>query len=167
MKGIVAEGEELMLHRLSTLSTSGGNNHPEMPARSTPGGNQAPMTPANSMSGGNNEPEMPAHTTPIRKFCRNRGQVTQARQDETTSLDALEVMVMQDKHTTLQDKLSVTGVMVIEDMEMVKDRQEVLQTSEFNKPKRLFEGIDLVNWARTGKRSFRPTSTDASSRIST
>jgi hypothetical protein len=121
------------------------------------------MTPADGMSGGNNEPEMPAHTTPIRKFCRNRGQVTQARQDET-SLDALEVMVMQDKHMSLQDKLSVTGVMVIEDKEMVKDRQEVLQT---HKPKRLFEDIDLMNWARTGKRSFRPTSTDASSRIST
>jgi hypothetical protein len=164
MKGIVTEGEELMLHRPSTLSTSGGNNHPEMPASSTPGGHQAPVTPANGMSGGNNEPEMPAHTTPIRKFCRNRGQVTQARQDETTSLDALEVMVMQDKHMTPQDKLSVTGVMVIEDNEMVKDRQEVLQT---HKPKRLFEDIDLMNWARTGKRSFRPTSTDASSRIST
>jgi hypothetical protein len=130
MKGIVAEGEELMQHRPSSLSTSGGNNHQEMPARSTPGGNQSPVSPANSMSGGSNEPEMPTHTTPIRKLCRNRGLVMQAQQDEMASPGTLDVMVMEDKHISPQDKSSVTGrleVMVIKE-EMVKDRKEVFQT---------------------------------------
>ncbi|KAM0924469.1 hypothetical protein ACQ4PT_004881 [Festuca glaucescens] len=98
MKGIVAEGEELMQQRLSSLSTSGGNNHQEMPAGSTPRGNQSPVSPANSMSGGSNEPEMPTHTTPIRKLCRNQGLVMQAQQEEMASPGSLEVMVMEDKH---------------------------------------------------------------------
>jgi hypothetical protein len=122
MKGIVAEGEELMKHRPSSLSTSGGDNHPEMPARSTPGGNVEPETPANGMS---------AHRTPIRKICRKRGLVTQARRDETASLDTMEVMVMEDKHMSPQDKSSVTGslqVTVVGDKEMVKGRQEVFLT---------------------------------------
>lgn len=130
MKGIVAEGEELMQHRPSSLSTSGGNNHQEMPARSTPRGNQSSVSPANSMSGGSNEPEMPTHTTPIRKLCRNRGLVMQAQQDEMASPGTLDVMVMEDKHISPQDKSSVTGrleVMVIKE-EMVKDRKEVFQT---------------------------------------
>uniref|UniRef100_A0ACD6AGW5 Uncharacterized protein n=1 Tax=Avena sativa TaxID=4498 RepID=A0ACD6AGW5_AVESA len=141
MKGIVVEGEELMLHRPSSFSTSGGNNHPEMPAHTsgsedpeTPAhtsGTEDPETRADGVSGGNNEPEMPSHTTPIRKFCRNRGLVTQARQDKTTSPGTLEVMVMEDKHMSPQEKSTVTGmlqVMVMDDKEMVKDSNEVFQT---------------------------------------
>ncbi|XP_047054049.1 non-structural maintenance of chromosomes element 4 homolog A-like, partial [Lolium rigidum] len=104
MKGIVAEGEELMQHRPSSLSTSGGNNQQEMP--------------------------MPTHTTPIRKLSRNRGLVMQAQQDEMASPRTLEVMVMEDTHMSPQDKSSVTGrldVMVIKE-EMAKDKKEVFQT---------------------------------------
>ncbi|XP_048538881.1 non-structural maintenance of chromosomes element 4 homolog A-like [Triticum urartu] len=134
MKGIVAEGEELMVHRPPSLSTSGGNTQAEMPTRSmpggnnqgevpahgTPGGNEDPATPVHGTSGGNSEPEMPAHTTSIRKHCRNRGLVTQARQDETTA--------MEDKRQTdAQDEVMRT-VVKREDMEMAKDRQEVVQT---------------------------------------
>uniref|UniRef100_A0A453SIF9 Non-structural maintenance of chromosomes element 4 n=2 Tax=Aegilops tauschii subsp. strangulata TaxID=200361 RepID=A0A453SIF9_AEGTS len=129
MKGIVVEGEELMAHRPPSLSTSGGNTQAEMPSRSTPGGNnqgevpargtpggnEEPMTPAHGMSGGNNEPEMHAHTTSIRKHCRNRGLVTQARQDETTAMD------------NTQDE-AIRTVVKREDMEMAKDRQEMVQT---------------------------------------
>jgi hypothetical protein len=121
MKGIVAEGEELMKHRPSSLSTSGGDNHPEMPVRSTPGGNVEPETPANGMS---------ARRTPIRKICRKRGLVTQARRDETASPGPLKVMVMEDKHMSPQDKSSITGslqVTVIGD-KMVKGKQEVFLT---------------------------------------
>ena len=125
MKGIVAEGEELMQHRPSSLGTSGGSDHPEMPA--------------NGIPGGNNVPEMPAHMTPIRKHSRNRGLVTQAGQDETASRGTWEVMVMEDKHMSPQDESSVTGmlkVMLLEnDKEMVKDRKEVFQTY---KRRRLF-----------------------------
>ena len=128
MKGIVVEGEELMKHRQSSLSTSGGNNHAEMPARGTPGGNQDQATPAASgMSGVNNEPEMQAHTTPIRKLCRNRGLVTLARQDETVTPGTCEVKVMEDKHMSPQDESSVTGtliVAVVEDKEMVKEERQ-------------------------------------------
>ncbi|KAF7097264.1 hypothetical protein CFC21_099103 [Triticum aestivum] len=134
MKGIVAEGEELMVHSPPSLSTSGGNTQAEMPTRSmpggnnqgevpahgTPGGNEDPATPVHGTSGGNSEPEMPAHTTSIRKHCRNRGLVTQARQDETTA--------MEDKRQTdAQDEVMRT-VVKREDMEMAKDRQEVVQT---------------------------------------
>uniref|UniRef100_A0ACD5WT80 Uncharacterized protein n=1 Tax=Avena sativa TaxID=4498 RepID=A0ACD5WT80_AVESA len=142
MKGIVAEGQELMLHRPSSFSMSGGNNHPEMPTRNTCAGTEDPEMPSNDVSGGNNEPEMPSHTTPIRKFCRNRGLVTQARQDKPTSAGTFEVMVMEDKHISPQDKSSVTGklqVMVVEDKEMVEDSKEVFQTY---KRRRLFQDAD-------------------------
>ncbi|CAM0910006.1 unnamed protein product [Alopecurus aequalis] len=157
MKGVVVEGEELMQHRPSSVSTSGGNNHPEMAPLSTPGGNQDPKTPANGMSGANNELEMPAHTTPIRKLCKNHTQAhmtpirklsknhTQAWQDETASPGTWEVKVMQDKHMSPQDKSSVTGtlkVMVMEDdKEMVKSRPEVFKTY---KRRRLIQDFDLV-----------------------
>ncbi|KAM0855709.1 hypothetical protein ACQ4PT_049599 [Festuca glaucescens] len=145
MKGIVVEGEELMQHRPSSLSTSGGNNHQEMPAGSTPRGDQAPVTPANGMSGGSYEPEMPTHTTPIRKLCRNRGLVMQAQQDEMASPGTLEVMVMEDKHMSPQDMSSVTGslqVMVMEDKVMVKDRKEVFQT--YKRRRHLEQEFNLV-----------------------
>uniref|UniRef100_A0ACD6A8H1 Uncharacterized protein n=1 Tax=Avena sativa TaxID=4498 RepID=A0ACD6A8H1_AVESA len=120
MKGLVVKGGELMLHRPSSLSMPGGNNHPEMPARSTCAGTEDPETPANGVSGGNNEPEMPSHTTPIRKLCTNRGLVTEAWQDKTTFPGTLEVMVMEDK-------------------EMVKESKEVFQTY---KRRRLFQDAD-------------------------
>lgn len=137
MKGIVAEGEELMVHRPPSLSmsggntqaempsrsTSGGNNQGEVPARSTPGGNEDPATPVHGTSGGNNEPERPAHTTSIRKHCRNRGLVTQAREDETrTVVDTQEAM--EDKQQTDAQDEAVCMVkreaMVMEDKEMVQ-----------------------------------------------
>jgi hypothetical protein len=49
-----------MLHRLSSLSTSGGNSntHNEMPTSSKLGVCEEPETPVNDMSGGNIEREM-------------------------------------------------------------------------------------------------------------
>ncbi|KAF7103139.1 hypothetical protein CFC21_104166 [Triticum aestivum] len=141
MKGIVAEGEELMLHRPPSLSTSGGNTQAEMPSRSTPGGNpkvempahstpggnEDPATPAHGMSGENNEPEMHAHTTSIRKHCRNRGLVTQARQDEATAMDNTQGAMEDKQQADAQDE-AIRTVVKREDMEMGKDRPEMVQT---------------------------------------
>ncbi|XP_044961645.1 non-structural maintenance of chromosomes element 4 homolog A-like [Hordeum vulgare subsp. vulgare] len=144
MKGIVPEGEELMLHRPPSVSTSGGNTQAETPSRSTPGGNhqvdvhelstpggnEDPATPAHGTSWGNNEPEMHAHTTSIRKHCRNRGLVMQARQDEVTAMDTQEAT--EDKQQAdAQDEAVGTvkrEAMAMEDREMAKGRQEIVQT---------------------------------------
>ncbi|KAM3212999.1 hypothetical protein ACQJBY_065796 [Aegilops geniculata] len=141
MKGIVAEGEELMPHRPPSLSTPGGNNQGEVPARGTPGGNnqgevpargtpggnEEPVTPAHGMSGGNNEPEMHAHTTSIRKHCRNRGLVTQARQDEATPMGNTQGAMEDKQQRDAQDEV-IRTVVKREDMEMARDRQEMVQT---------------------------------------
>lgn len=160
MKEIVLEGEELMRHR-SSRSMAQGNNHPEMPAQSsfgensdaempaqgsfggnsdpempaahsTFGGNNNPEMPAaQSTFGGNNDPEMPGHTTPIRKLCRNRGLVKDARQDETTAADNQE-MDVEDK--TVSIATSTLEAMV--NKEFIEYRHETAKTY---KRRRLFQ----------------------------
>jgi hypothetical protein len=60
----------------------------------------------------------------------------QSQQDEMASPGTLEVMVMEDKHMSPQDKSSVTGrldIMVIKE-EIVKDRKEVFHTYKRRRP---------------------------------
>uniref|UniRef100_A0A0A9C6X4 Non-structural maintenance of chromosomes element 4 n=1 Tax=Arundo donax TaxID=35708 RepID=A0A0A9C6X4_ARUDO len=154
MKGIVADGEELMLHRSSLsapgtgrnnhpepetpLATPGteGSNHPEPEAAlatAETGGNdhpdpEVPLAAPDAGGNGQPEPEVPlvAQGIPIRKFCRNRGLVLQ---DETTvAIGAQEVM---------ECKMAATGAQaVMVDKKMAMDRKEINLTY---KRRRLFQ----------------------------
>jgi non-structural maintenance of chromosomes element 4 len=82
MKGIVAEGEELMPHRSSQAAPSTGENNP--PEAEVPLATQNGRIP-------HPEPEVPlaAQRTPIKKLCRNQGLVLQ---DETVTTGTQKIM---------------------------------------------------------------------------
>uniref|UniRef100_A0A0A9CUT0 Non-structural maintenance of chromosomes element 4 n=1 Tax=Arundo donax TaxID=35708 RepID=A0A0A9CUT0_ARUDO len=151
MKGIVADGEELMLHRSSQPTPgTGGNNHPEpetplatpgtggsnhsepeVPLQATPGrgGSNRPepdVPLAAPCTGGNYDPEVPpaAQGMPIRKLCRNRGLVLQ---DERISTAAQEAM---------ENKMAATGAQEAIVDKMAVDRKEIHLTY---KRRRLFQ----------------------------
>ncbi|KAK3134107.1 hypothetical protein QOZ80_6AG0545090 [Eleusine coracana subsp. coracana] len=146
MKGIVAEGEELMPHRCSQAAPSSReSNHPgaEVPvaAQSTPISRPEPavLFAKQSTRIGHPEPEvaLAVQTTSIKKLCRNRGLVLQ---DETFTTGVKKVIEKETAPTeaneAMEEKMAATVVQDVMKDQMVKDRKEVLLTY---KRRRLFQ----------------------------
>jgi non-structural maintenance of chromosomes element 4 len=123
MKGIVAEGEELMPHRGSQA------------AESTPVSRREPAMPLATQSGRMNrpEPEVPlaAQSTSIKKFCRNQGLVLQ---DQTV--------------TTCVQKVLEEEMAPAEALEDMEEKMEAIVTQEFMKDKMVENRMEILTYKR-------------------
>ncbi|GJM97971.1 hypothetical protein PR202_ga14941 [Eleusine coracana subsp. coracana] len=162
MKGIVAEGEELLPHRCSQAAPSSReSNHPrtEVPvaAQSTPISRSEPVVLLAKQTTRISHPEpevalvkqskrtshpapelsLAAQTTSIKKLCRNRGFVLQ---DETFTTGVKKVvekeMAPTGANEAMKEKMAATVVQEVMKDQMVKDRKEILLTY---KRRRLFQ----------------------------
>jgi non-structural maintenance of chromosomes element 4 len=136
MKGIVAEGEELMPHRDSQVAPSTGeNNRAEaevpMPAESTPVNRREPEVPLATQSGRLNRPEpeapLAAQSTLIKKLCKNQGLVLE---DQTVTTGVQKVLDEEtapaEAHEDMEEKLEATVTQEFMKDKMVENRMEIL-----------------------------------------